>query len=992
KDKCIHQLFEEQVERTPEAVAVAFEDDQLTYRDLNERANQLAQTLCALGVGPEKRVGLCVERSLEMMVGLLGILKAGGCYVPLDPAYPKERLAFMLEDSQALVLLTQEKLRSEFKFEIANLKLLCLDTPRFTSPAGHYGPTPRGDVTADNLAYVIYTSGSTGKPKGVMVTHRNVANFFAGMDRVLGTEPGVWLAVTSISFDISVLELFWTLARGFKVVIHRDDGVVRWTALSTRSADKRIDFSLFYFGSDAGDRDENKYRLLIEGAKFADANGFAAVWTPERHFHAVGGLYPNPSLTGAAIALTTQRIQIRAGSVVLPLHNPVRVAEEWSVVDNLSKGRAAISFASGWHANDFAFAWENYSRRKEVMFQGIETIRRLWRGDAVTATSGSGQPIEIRIFPKPIQRELPIWLTSSGNAETFQTAGELGFNVLTHLFGQGIGDLARKIEIYRGAWRKNGHGSREGRVSLMLHTFTWDDQKEAWEKVRGPLCEYLRTYRDLSRNANPTNAGSAPAASADAIELLLKNAAERYFESSGLFGTPEACLPMVEKLRAIGVDEIACLIDFGIDTESVLASLPHLNQLRERSDGSRNGHTVNDIEKPGGERRSVPEQILRHQVTHLQCTPSLAGTLVLASESVPALQSLGKLLLGGEALPLSLAQRLNELLPGRLLNMYGPTETTVWSATQRVEEAANTIPIGRPIANTEIYILDKNLQPVPAGVPGELFIGGDGVARGYLNRPELTAEKFLHHPFRTDPKARLYRTGDLARYRGDGAIEFLGRTDNQVKIRGQRIELAEIESRLARHPGVRETVVVAREIAPGDQRLIAYVVGAKRPAATGTELRQFLKQELPDCMVPSAFVELEKLPLTPNGKVDRQALPGLEGIRATLDTAYVAPRSEPEKGIAKIWRDLLQVEQVGLHDNFFDLGGHSLLVVQAQARLRDTLGIDLPVVKLFQYPTISALTKFLSARPERTPAKKIYDRAQRQREAFAQRRRQEVTV
>jgi natural product biosynthesis luciferase-like monooxygenase protein len=905
----------------------------------------------------------------------------------------------MLEDSQALVLVTQENLRSDFKFEIPNLKVLCVDAPRVTSRNTQHATRPPGQdliSRSDNLAYVIYTSGSTGKPKGVMVTHRNVVNFFSGMDRVLGTEPGVWLAVTSISFDISVLELFWTLTRGFKVVIHREDDPARPAASrpTPRPAEKKMDFSLFYFGSDAGDRGEDKYRLLLEGAKFADQNGFAAVWTPERHFHSVGGLYPNPSLTSTAIAMITDRIQIRAGSVVLPLHNPIRVAEEWSVVDNLSKGRAAISFASGWHANDFALVPENYARRKEVMLQGIETLRRLWRGEAIAATSGSGQPIEIKIFPKPIQRELPLWLTSSGNAETFQMAGELGLHVLTHLFGQGIKDVAVKIKIYRDAWRQNGHGPGEGRVSVMMHTFVWDDRAAAWEKVRGPLCNYLRTYRELSRTASPAQTaardGAAAVASPEALERLLQEAAERYFESSGLFGTPAMGLEMVDQLSAIGVDEIACLIDFGIDTESVLASLRHLNDLRERVGLNRPAGA--DVRKSSGERLSLPEQILRHQVTHMQCTPSLAGTLVLTPESAQALQSLKQLLLGGEALPVTLVQRLNELLPGRLLNMYGPTETTIWSATHRLGQESSTVPIGRPIANTQIYILDRNFQPAAIGVPGELFIGGEGVARGYLNRPELTSEKFLRHPFSADTETRLYRTGDVARYRADGIIEFLGRADNQVKIRGHRIEPGEIEARLARHPTVREAVVVAREIAPGDKRLVAYLVPGNGHVATASELRQFLTQDLPDYMVPSAFVELDKLPLTPNGKVDRKALPNPEATRAALDTAYVAPRSDSEKAIAKIWRELLRTEQVGLHDNFFDLGGNSLLVVQAQVRLREALGADLPVVKLFQYPTISALTKFLSEQQEKTSLNKVYARARRQREAFARRRREVATV
>jgi natural product biosynthesis luciferase-like monooxygenase protein/amino acid adenylation domain-containing protein len=988
-EKCIHQLFEEQADRTPDAIAVSSDDEELTYAGLNQRADALAAELSALGIGPDARVAICVERSVGMMVGLLGILKAGGAYVPLDPTYPKERLTFMLEDSEALVLVTQKHLQAEFKFEIPNLKVLCLESSSAFQRSATPTHAPRSTLhDSQNLAYVIYTSGSTGKPKGVMVTHRNVVNFFAGMDRVLGTEPGVWLAVTSISFDISVLELFWTLTRGFKVIIHREQDLKHSTtrAVKAEPRQKKIDFSLFYFGSDAGERGEDKYRLLLEGAKFADENGFAAVWTPERHFNSIGGLYPNPSLTSTAIAMITRRIQIRAGSVVLPLHDPIRVAEEWAVVDNLSNGRAAVSFASGWHQNDFALAPENYSRRKEAMLEGIATLRRLWRGESVTRKSGSGQPIETGIFPRPVQSELPIWLTSSGNAETFQMAGERGLNVLTHLFGQSIADLTKKLEIYRAAWREAGH-ALEPCVGVMMHTFVWKDAAEAWEKVRGPLCDYLRTYRELSKSASPnqSTARQSGAETPEVLERLLQDAAQRYFESSGLFGTPETALQMVDKLRALGVDEIACLIDFGIDTDSVLASLRPLNQLRELSDRRSEPESA---DRPA----SIADQILRHNVTHMQCTPSLAGTLVLTDESARALQSLKMLLVGGEALPVSLAQKLTEMLPARVVNMYGPTETTIWSATHRLENESNTVPIGRPIANTDIYILDSNLQSQPVGVPGELFIGGEGVARGYLNRPELTAERFIRHPFSPDFTARLYRTGDVARYRADGVIEFLGRTDNQVKIRGHRIELGEIESKLARHPTVREAVVVAREIAADDKRLFAYLIASNGHIATATELRQFLTRDLPEHMVPSAFVELEKFPLTPNGKVDRKGLPNPETISGAREQAYAAPRSDSERTIAEIWQELLRVQQVGLHDNFFDLGGNSLLVVQAQVRLREVLGADLPVVRLFQYPTVSALAKFLSEQQQKNSLKKVHDRARRQRQAFAEQQQEMATV
>ncbi len=620
KDKCVHHLFEEQAARTPEAVAVIFADQQLTYRELNARANQLARQLQGAGVGPDARVGICVTRSLEMMIGLLGILKAGGAYVPMDPAYPAERLAFMLEDAQLSVLLTQKKLADLLPPHPA--KVICLDSfveETAAEATAQASSNPQSAATPDHLAYVIYTSGSTGKPKGVMVRHRNVANIITATDAVIGPEPGVWLAVTSISFDISVVELFWTLARGFKVVIQGEEG----------------------------------------------------------------------------------------------------------------------------------------------------------------KASGQAQPPE-----------------------------------------------------------------------------------------QAPAADY-----------------------------------------------------------------------------------------------------------------SIAAQISRHGVTHLQCTPTLASMMIQDPKTLRALRGLRKFLLGGEALSAALIEQLTGC--GEIFNMYGPTETTVWSTAHPVSRAGSPVAIGRPIANTEIYLLDRRLQPVPIGVPGELFIGGAGVARGYLNREELTAERFIPHPFSAQPGARLYRTGDLARYWPDGTIEFLGRLDHQVKLRGFRIELGEIEAALRQYPAVRECVVAVREVAANDQRLVGYVVPQPDTAPAALELRHFLQKKLPDYMVPATFVMLAALPLTPNGKVDRKALPGPEAFPAGPAAGYEPAQTRLEKSIASLWQELLHVESVGLNHNFFDLGGHSLLVVQLHARLCQMLHLDIPVIKLFQYPTIHSFTQFLSEEPkERVSPRSIHQRARRQQQAL----------
>ena len=347
---------------------------------------------------------------------------------------------------------------------------------------------------------------------------------------------------------------------------------------------KQMDFSLFYFGNADGGESSEKYKLLIEGAKFADTHGFAAVWTPERHFHEFGGLYPNPSVTSAALATVTERIQIRAGSVVLPLHDPLLVAEEWAVVDNLSHGRVAISFASGWHANDFVIAPENYAHRKEIMLRGIETVRRLWRGEKVRRRDGNGTELEVRILPRPIQRELPIWVTAAGSPETFRSAGEVGTNLLTHLLNQSIEQLAEKIAIYRSAWREHGHGPGTGHVTLMIHTFVGSSVDEVREKVRRPFSDYLRSSVELWLARSPGQ--EIGDFTEEELADLVSYAFDRYFETSGLFGTPNTCLEMIDRLKLIGVDELACLIDFGVDFDSTIASLRYLDKVRELTNTS----------------------------------------------------------------------------------------------------------------------------------------------------------------------------------------------------------------------------------------------------------------------------------------------------------------------------------------------------------------------------------------------------------------------
>jgi acyl-coenzyme A synthetase/AMP-(fatty) acid ligase/acyl carrier protein len=350
---------------------------------------------------------------------------------------------------------------------------------------------------------------------------------------------------------------------------------------------------------------------------------------------------------------------------------------------------------------------------------------------------------------------------------------------------------------------------------------------------------------------------------------------------------------------------------------------------------------------------TILEEIQRQGITHLQCTPSQASLLLAEPDQLTTLGSLRALLLGGEALPRTLVKQLDPIPVGDLYNMYGPTETTIWSTMQSVEKGASIVSIGRPIANTQVYLLDKHLQVLPIGGAGELFIGGQGVVRGYLNHPELTAERFLPDPFSGEAGALIYRTGDRARYLPDGTIEFLGRIDQQVKLRGYRIELGEIEAVLGSHPAVQEGVVLAREDVPGDKQLVAYVVGSQE--LTAAELRSFLQEKLPAYMIPNQFLHLDAIPLTPNGKLDRKALPLPASVRPELEVAFISPRTPAEEVVAGIWTEILGVDHIGLRDNFFELGGHSLRGVQVISRLRDVFQVELPLRSLFERPTVESL-------------------------------------
>nr|CAQ48259.1 MicA protein [Planktothrix prolifica NIVA-CYA 98] len=1460
-------------------------------------------------------------------------------------------------------------------------------------------------------------------------------------------------------------------------------------------ARKSMQFSLYYFGSYEAEFNPNKYNLLFEGAKFGDRAGFTALWIPERHFHAFGGFSPNPSVLAAALARETEQIQLRSGSVVLPLHHSLRVAEEWAVVDNLSQGRVGIAFASGWHSQDFVLAPQSFGQHRELMFQEIETVQKLWRGEAIAVLDGNGQMVEVKTYPQPMQSQLPTWITIVNNPDTYIRAGAIGAGVLTNLMGQSVEDLARNIALYRQSLAENGYEPASGTVTVLLHTFVGNDLEQVREQARKPFGHYLTSSVGLLQNMVKSQGMEVDfeRLREEDREFILASAYKRYVETSALIGTPESCRQIIDYLQSVGVDEVACFIDFGVDEQTVLANLPHLHTLkdlyqphlppslpwqRERgmmgrlgddqhlppyqgglggdhvplteaqrqlwilaqlgangsvaynqsvtlqlrgplnpaamtqaiqqisdrhealrtkinaqgdsqeilpqveincpildfstdqatvqqqteqwlkaesqkpfdlSQGSlvrwhllklepelhllvltthhiiadgwsmgvilrelgelysakcqgvsaalktpkqfreliewqtqpsqgeelnkqqaywlttlanppvlnlptdqprpalpsyqanrqsltldsqfteklkqfsrkqgctllmtllsvynvlihrltgqddilvglpasgrglldsegmvgycthflpirsqlvgnptfadylkqmrgvllsgyehqdypfalllnqlnlpRNtsrsplidvsfnlepvinlpqmrelevnllpqsvsfkdrdlhwnvtemggealidcdyntdlfrhetierwlGHfqtllqaVINDpqqnlrelpllspaerhqllvdwnntktdypqdqcihqlfeaqvertpdaiavvfenqqltytelngranqlahylqslgvgpevlvgiaversfemivgllgILKAGGayvpldpdyptERlqfmledsqvsllltqqhllasfpqssetatpkiicldsdrqiisqaknvnpensvttgnlvyviytsgstgkpkgtmnthRGISNRLLwmqeayqltaedcilqktpfsfdvsvwelfwpllngarlvfakpnghkdasylvkliqEQQVTTLHFVPSMLQ-IFLTEKGIENCISIKRVICSGEALSLELQERFFARLACELHNLYGPTEAAIDVTFWECQSDSNlkTVPIGRPIANTQIYILDSHLQPVPIGVAGELHIGGVGLARGYLNRPELTAEKFIPNPFAPSPTplsppqppnfggsseliegskspsiggfrledqpSKLYKTGDLARYLPDGDIEYLGRIDNQVKIRGFRIELGEIEAVLLSHPQVREAVVLVNENdRPEDRALAAYLV-LNDPAFTTQSLREFVKQQLPDYMVPAYWLILENLPLTSNGKIDRRALPSPNPeLHRSVD--YVAPDNPTQEAIAAIFGQVLKLEKVGIYDNFFEIGGNSLQATQVISRLRESFSLELPLRRLFEQPTVADLALALT--------------------------------
>jgi len=921
QDARVHELFEQQALRTPDRTALVFAGQEINYAELERRSAALAAQLSELGAGPEVLVGVHLERSIEMMVAVLGVLRAGAAFVALNPELPSARLAAMVEDAGLGLVVTTGTLRGSLPLPDS---VAVVEVDALTSPAA--APTCR--VAPESLAYLSYVSSPTGRLNGVMVEHRNVMNLFCGLDaRMPPPAEGRWLANHATASEEAALEILWALARGYEVEITPERGAT--------PESRAVDFGLFVWGSDdaPGPR---KYELMMEAARFGDTHGFSSISMPERHFHAFGGPYPNPAVTGAAVAAVTQRIGIRSGSSVSPLHHPLRLAEEWAVLDNLSNGRVGLGIASGWWPEDFVLRPESFADKKDRMQRDLDVVRRLWRGESVEFPGHDGVMIARQSLPRPVQAELPVWVTSAGNPETFEIAGRANAHILTHLLGQSVEEVAEKILLYRRARAEAGLDPATGIVTLMLHTCIGDDVEEVREAVRGPLKGYLASATSLVKKAawnfpafRRPNAPDAKlddididALSGEEVNAVLDHAFERYFTASGLFGTPESVQPMIEKLKAIGVNEIGCLIDFGLPMDYVIEHLGPLSKAHQLANQG--------LELDAGARAS--------------------------SERI---------------------------------DLCGVPETTAWFASTETNPSSPAGSIARPLANVRAYVLDPHGRPLPSGVLGELFLGGAGVARGYFDQPALTAERFLPDPFCAGQ--RIFATGHRARFRDDGALELLTRKNRQCTIRGHCMELGEIEAALLEHDGVREAVVTADCDPLGESRLTAYyTVHGEGPASA--ILLDHLRARLHAAAVPAHLFQLGELPRTPLGEIDRRALPKPEErLVAALPDEAEAPQGELQARIAACWRRVLGREQVGARDNFFDIGGHSLLMLRLQLILREALDQRIALTDLYRFPTVQSLAEWLESGGEGDAALSRSAERAEQRRASRPRRRQRGT-
>ncbi|QHI35455.1 Linear gramicidin synthase subunit D [Kordia antarctica] len=804
-----YDSLENQVLNHPDEIAIICNDIKYNYGELGNRISEITYLLQEKGVQSGDHVGISLLRNMDMIASIFACFKLGAVYVPLDPVYSSEKIDQIIEEVNPKCLITLQSLQDLFLKETNEKRLLLLD---------HVVETNSAEITKEaydgnNIAYIIFTSGTTGKPKGIEITHKSLDNFLVGLDATFSNAARQkWLAQTSINFDISILELVWTISRGHSVVLQQTNPY-KLIPENISDGDKKLDFSVMFFGADK--KTESKYDLLLNTAKYSDENGFSAIWTPERHFGEFGGAFASPAVIGSALAVSTKNINIRSGSVVLPLHDPIRVAEEWSIIDNLSHGRVGMSIASGWQPDDFVFFNSDYKGRHQDMRDRIKELRNLWKGTPVVRKNGIGNDFEIKIRPKPIQKELPLWITAAGSPATFKYAGEIGANLLTHMLGQTLESLSNNIAIYQQALTDNGFKVEDKTVSLMLHTYIDESNKKAAQISEQPFKEYLGTSIKLMEPL----AKELDLDVHSQLDVLIDAAYQKFSKENTLIGSPESCQKMLSSVKKIGVTEIACLVDFGVEDDLVLRSLERIVEAKKIFNAKVDLSAQLNLDNQKTELDLIDE----YAITHVQMTPSLSRLVLnLHNQSKGKhLSSITHWLIGGEAISKDLIKGLTSTTKSTFFNMYGPTETTIWSAWREITQ--NDVRIGNPMFNTDLILLNEYEQPVPLGTVGELYIGGLGLAKGYYNNPELTAEKFKNIEIPNIGTQRYYKTGDLMKLTTSGKLEYIGRKDDQVKINGYRIEIEEVEGTIAMVPGVKSCKVIHNKTGE-TSHLSAYIV------------------------------------------------------------------------------------------------------------------------------------------------------------------------
>ncbi len=1179
-DKCLHELFEEQIEQSSDAVAVVFGENRITYCELNDKANQLAVYLQGLGLNPDGIVGIYMERSVEMVIGLIGVLKSGCAYVPLDPGYPEDRLNFMLGDSQVITLLTQKKFASSVKNrgnEIKNrsIPIVVLDEDW---KALATSKKPLNIVTSDNLAYVIYTSGSTGQPKGVMISHKAICNHMFWMQSEFNFDStDVFFQKTPFSFDASIWEFYAPLLSGGQLIMARPEWHKSVSCLKKEIAEKRITVfqavpTLFEMMvneeglSHSSDDSKSSYSLNI--GKDSDVSGYASrfrlensdvksVKTAQRP--PINDLTDLPILDRSLVrykkyhemismAPAKHSIALQASRgcpynclychKIWPKKQIFRDGENifeeilrchdagcrrFTFIDDIfnldkkesrkllekiikHKLKLQLFFPNGLRGDiltedyidllieagtvDICVALESASPRIQKLIRKNLNIENLFSNITYITENYPDVIMELQMvlgLPTETEEEANMTLDFLRSIKwiDFPNLNILKIFPNTDMFNFAISNGVSEESIYKSVDRGFHEIPetlpfpksfvRKYQMRFLTEYFLNRDrllkvlpsqmkiltENELVQKYNSYLPGEIKTFSDILIFCDISNDELGPVElmqnesmatpdfddkikkhfpvvkkTDDAFRVLLLDLSMLFSGdiNSDIYDVSAEPLGLMYLLTYLndklgekiygkivksridfdGYEDLKGLIDdfgpdvIGIRTISLYKDFFHYTVSKIRkwcgdipiiTGGPYATSEYNTILADEnidivvlGEGEITFYEIVREII---QSEGKLPGDNVL--ENIPGITfiprqhksslkagnnekgdvsfdalypneintkydqfgSLKHIFSGGERLSNNLKNRLVSNISAELHNLYGPTEASIDSIFYNIlkDTDSEVIPIGRPITNTRVYIQNNLFQPSPVRTPGELHIRGPGLARGYYNHSSLTAEKFIPNMNNGEAGGRLYRTGDCARYLSDGAIEYIDRIDSQVKIRGYRIELGEIESVIQEYPGVKESVVLAREDQPGDKRLVAYITASLVKELDIVEIREYLKAKLPDYMIPSAFVVFKKMPLTANGKIDRKKLPSPE--RSGLEKKYVAPRSEVEKQLAKIWSEVLGVEKISIHDNFFDLGGHSLLIIKVRKRLREISKKDIKVTDLFQYPTVRLLSEYI---------------------------------